>query len=188
MHTTPRLRARHTAPVLGLLLAGGLAPSPAAAQQPMSPTVVTASHEAHALHERAEALRLGTIRRNDAKRAAKLHLRAAELRGEEHADSYSCLWSAANLFYAAGSPSKAGEVMERAATQAATRGDVVNAANAYLDASFLASERQQPGKAVELARRADALTTSPLLSATQRATLRARITRASEVAVAGRMR
>ena len=180
MRITKQLR--HAAPLCGLALT--LAAPALGAQQTMSPTVVTAASlsEAHALHERGEALRTSTMRKKDMKRAAKMHLRAAELRGEEAADSYTCLWTAAMLYYGAGDDGKAAELLERAAEQAANRGDVVNAASAFLDASSLASTMSQPERAVRLGRRAESLSTSPLLSTAQRASLRARMVGAREIA------
>ena len=181
MPTTTQVR--RLAPLCGLALA--LTAPMLGAQQTMKPTVVTAAlSEAHELHERAEALRTSTIGRKDMKRAAKMHMQAADLRGDRDAETYTCLWTAANLYYGAGDNRKAGEVMEHAATQAADRGDVVNAASAYLDASFLATAMSQPERAVRLGRRAEGLTSSPLLSESQRATLRARIATAKEVALA----
>ena len=182
MRITKQLR--HATPLCGLAIA--LAAPTLAAQQTMKPTVVTASaiSEAHALHDQAEALRTSTIGKKDMKRAAKMHLHAADLRGEEAADNYTCIWTAAALYYGAGDNPRAASLLERAADQAANRGDVVNAASALIDASSLASTMSMPERAVRLARRAESLTTSPLLSDTQRAALRARISGAREVALA----
>ena len=72
--------------------------------------------------------------------------------------------------------------MERAASSAAERGDVVLAAQSFSDAAIMAHEIRQPARAWELGVRADVLTSSPLLSESQRLALRERIVRLDRAA------
>ena len=185
MRTTRKGITRRALP-LGALLGVIAAPLAASAQQ-MPPTIVTASavSEARALHEEAVAMgHAGTSRPKDMKRQAAMHLRAARLRGDEHPDNQECLHTAANLLYSAGSTRDAFEVLKRAADQAMSRGDVVSAAGAYLDAGLLATQLRQPEEAWRLGHKGELLAGSPLLSPEQRDALRARVVRTSELAVA----
>jgi hypothetical protein len=65
--------------------------------------------------------------------------------------------------------------MERAADEAHAAGDVVRAANAYIDASFLAQAAGNDLKVPELVKKAQLLTSSPLLAASERESILRRI-------------
>jgi hypothetical protein len=56
---------------------------------------------------------------------------------------------------------------QRAAEQALSRGAVVDAANAMIDAAHVAVQARQPGQAQELVERARLLASSPQLTAEQ---------------------
>jgi hypothetical protein len=184
MRTTNKGITRRTLPLCALL---GAIAAPLAASAQLSPTIVTAPavSDARALHEKAVAMgHAGTSRPKEMKRQAAMHLRAAQLRGDEHPDNQECLHTAANLLYSSGSTRDAFEVLKRAADQALSRGDVVNAAGTYLDAGLLATQLRQPEEAWRLGHKGALLAGSPLLSTEQRDALRARIVRTSELAVA----
>lgn len=152
------------------------------AQHALEPVHVTASATARAdrLHEAAMALPTET---RFAAKAAKLHEQSAELRGEGDPEAVNCLRSAAFLRYYAGSRRTSADLMERAAARAANIGDVARAADAYIDAAYIAQELRDGGRARDLARRAQLLANSPLISDVQRAALRARISAPSMVAM-----
>ena len=173
MSSTPRARIT----VAGALLAIGLAPAALAAQQQLLPVHVTSSEayvRAEALHEHGarEGASLDRL-----KRAAKLHQQSADLRAADDPRRAECLREAALLRYYSGDARGATGLMERAATSAAERGDVVVAAQSFSDAAIMAHETRQPARAWDLGVRADVLTGSPLLSESQRLALRDRIVR-----------
>jgi hypothetical protein len=70
--------------------------------------------------------------------------------------------------------------MTAAAGQALTRGDLREAALAYLDAAWIAQEQKNPRQVWELGHRAEILADSPLLGAADRAAILRRIERAPE--------
>jgi hypothetical protein len=160
------------------------APAAALAQRQLEPVRVTAAAGAQADSFEAAAARFELSRIKDFKKVARLYEASAELRGPEDVKRFSCLRMAALLRYGAGDESRAAENMALAAAHAAARGDVVNAATAYTDASLIAAEIRDGGQAVEYATAARLLSESPLLSDQQRLELRARTPRAVAVAVA----
>ena len=99
------------------------------------------------------------------RRAAELHLEAAELR--EFGDplrvrnqSY-----AARLYYYAGDKGKAQTTLETAADDARNAGDIITAADLYLDASYVATERKNAAEVHRLVEKAELLMSSPLVDA-----------------------
>ena len=90
------------------------------------------------------------------------------MRPSDDSTGYRCLTTAAHLSYGAGDLSSAESDMTAAAAQAMARGDVEKAAQAYADAAWVANERKRPEQARTLARQAEALASSPLLSVPQR--------------------
>ena len=68
--------------------------------------------------------------------------------------------------------------MGAAAGHALARGDLREAALAYLDAAWIAQEQRNPRKVWELGHRAEMLADSPLLGAKDRAAILGRIDRA----------
>jgi len=107
--------------------------------------------------------------------AAKLYLRAAEIRVAGDPQRITDLMMASRLSYYTGNATRAWEIMERAGEEALAAGDVISAANAFVDASFLAKAAGARTPVIELARRAQLLTSSPLLETAQREAILSRI-------------
>jgi hypothetical protein len=156
----------------GALLASLALPAAVSAQYQL-PTLTSAAR-ADSLHEAAAAL-VTAHRWGD---AARLHRRSAELRDPEDPLGYRCLKEAAELAYASGDRSGARNAMTSAAGHALARGDLREAALAYLDAAWIAQEQNNPRKVWELGHRAEMLADSPLLGAKDRAAIMGRIDRA----------
>jgi len=181
-------RTRHTAPHTALRLArlsALVAPltflAPAAGAQLRDPVQITASRlaQANALSDRAASL-YGSAKKF--KQAATLHVRAADLRAPGDARGYEDLNMAGHLYRAAGDAGRAREAMERAAEQAAARGDVFAAAKSYVDAGYLAIEERRSDRVPALALKAELLAGSPLLSDEQRAAIMGRIGKETRLA------
>jgi hypothetical protein len=128
--------------------------------------------EANDLERRAQAL-YGAPR--EWREAAFLQERAASLRGAGDTQAFEDLRMAAHIYRAAGDLGRARSAMERAGAHAAARGDVVNAANSYVDAGLLALEQKRDDKVKGLALKAELLANSPMLDELQRATIMNRI-------------
>ena len=169
---TPSLTSRLS--TVGVLLATLGLPAAASAQYQL-PTI-TSSARADSLHEAAAAL-VAAHRYGD---AARLHRRSAQLRDAEDALGFRCLKEAAALAYAAGDRSGARADMAAAASQALARGDLRLAADAYLDAAWIAQEQKNPRQVWELGHRAEMLADSPLLGLSDRTAIMQRIERAPE--------
>jgi hypothetical protein len=107
--------------------------------------------------------------------AVKLFVKAADLRSPGDPMRITDLVMASRLSYYAGKETRAAELMERAADEAHAAGDVVGAANAYIDASFLAQAAGNGVKVPELVKKAQLLTSSPLLAASEREKILKRI-------------
>ena len=153
----------------GMLMAVAAAPVAASAQQKLPPVRVTASLAyADGLALRAESL--ATVL-TSFKEAADLFERSADARTASDPRAVSCLRSAATLRYNSGNKRKGLGLMEKAADRAIRLGDVVTAANSYIDAAVIAAELKQGDRARELGERAPLLTKSPLLSEEQRGAL-----------------
>ena len=158
----------------GMLLATAAAPVAASAQQKLPPVRVTASVEyADGLMLRAESL---STQLTQFKQAAALFEQSAEARTIGDTRAVSCLRSAAMLRYNSGNKRKGLGLMEKAGDRAIRLGDVVTAANSYIDAAVIAAELRQGERARELGERAALLAKSPLLSADQRGALLYRMT------------
>jgi hypothetical protein len=104
-----------------------------------------------------------------------LHQKAAALHAADDGRGSRCLELAGSLQYANGERRAARAAMEAAADRALARGDVMQAADAYVKASIIAFELRDGAGGAALARRARRLADSPLLSADQRAAITARI-------------
>ena len=107
--------------------------------------------------------------------AVKLYVKAADMRSPGDPMRITDLVMASRLSYYAGKETRAAELMERAADEAHAAGDVVRAANAYIDASFLAQAAGNHLKVPELVKKAQLLTSSPLLAASERESILRRI-------------
>jgi hypothetical protein len=160
------------ASLFSVLLATTGLPSPAAAQYRL-PTIVS-SMKADSLHEVAGTLATAGRWRD----AARLYRRSAEFRAADDPLGSRCLSEAAALAYAAGDRSGARTDMVHAADRALARGDLREAALAYLDAAWIAQEQEKPNKVWEFGHRAEILAASPLLSESDRGAILQRIERA----------
>jgi hypothetical protein len=158
--------------VAGVVLATLGFPAAASAQYQL-PTLTT-SASADSLHAAAVAL-VAAHRWGD---AARLHRRSAELRDAADPLGYRCLKEAAALDYATGNRSAARSDLAAAADHALARGELRDAALAYIDAAWIAQEQKNPRKVWELGRRAEMLADSPLLPGPDRVAILKRITRA----------
>lgn len=112
-------------------------------------------------------------------RAARLHLRSAQLRGEEDPQAEVCLQKAAHLLHRE-APEAASQLMQLAGERAEKRGDPARAADAYLDAaSVLIEQTEVSAEAAERAQRLVGrtlvLTASPLLLPEERTRILRRI-------------
>src|SRR5215218_5277064 len=141
------------ASIITVLLATAGLPGAAEAQYRL-PTIIS-SVKADSLHE--VAVRLATAGRW--RDAARIYRRSAEFR-------------------AAGDRSGARTDMAHAADRALARGDLREAALAYLDAAWIAQEQQKPNQVWEFGHRAEILAASPLLSELDRGAILQRIERA----------
>ena len=157
--------------VMVLLATAGL-PGAASAQYRL-PTIVS-TVKADSLHEAAAQLATDGRWRD----AARLYRRSAEFRAAEDPVGSRCLKEAAALAYAAGDRSGARSDMAHAADRALARGNLREAANAYLDAAWIAQEQEKPGQVWEFGHRAEILAASPLLSESDRGAILQRIERA----------
>jgi len=158
----------------GTMLAVAAAPVTATAQQKLPLVRVTAASEyADDLALRAESL---SMQLTHFTQAAELFERSAAARGPGDTRAVTCLRSAATLRYNSGDKRRGLGLMEKAADRAIRLGDVMIAANSYIDAAVIANELRQGVRARDLGERAALLTKSPLLSETQRSALLDRMT------------
>ena len=171
--TTRHLVMRH-ARALALLATAALALPAALGAQLRDPVTVTAARAAEADALSAQAIALYSTP-SKYKRAATLHVRAANRRAPGDPKGYEDLNMAGHLYYAAGAVWDAREAMERAAEHAAARGDVVAAAKCYVDAGYLAIEERRTDRVPALALKAELLAKSPLITDEQRATIMNRV-------------
>jgi hypothetical protein len=154
-----------------------ITPAPA---QPVPPVRVEAALATAEGQEnaRADALEAGAITLYGTPRewrtVAGLHRRAAALRRDDPraVDSWRM---AAWAYSAARDPATARAMMERAAERAAAGGDVERAANAYVDAAFIALESGGTDRVPGLLRKTRVLLSSPVLPADRRAAVLQRI-------------
>lgn len=153
-----------------LLAIAGM-PAPAPAQQHL-PTLV-ASARADSVHT-AGLMRAETTHRW--RDAARLHRESARLRELGDAQAFRCFKTAAHLSYAANDPMGARNDMKRAAARALQRGDLEQAAQAYVDVAWLAQQQGKLGEVWTFGTQAEVLAASPRLSAAERAGVLKRIT------------
>lgn len=168
-----RSLAAPAAAAAALLAAAALfTPASASAQQPLQPVRVVETTRADALH--ATALRLdGDMRRY--RKAASMHMRSAEMRAATDPQAVKCMELAGFLLYYVGDLDRAQDALTGAGDRAAALGDVLNEAESYVNAAYVAQEQRRPAEAVALGRRAQLLASSPLLTDTQRVAITARL-------------
>jgi hypothetical protein len=107
--------------------------------------------------------------------AADLHRQAAENLQKNDAGQFFGYSRAALLYFHAGELAAARRSMEDAAEVAEATGDVLTAANAFVDAAFIAVAEDYDGKQREFVGEARELIESPVLSVEDRAAVLARI-------------
>ncbi len=156
----------------GLLLALNGAPVAAQTELAMAARVGGPIEKAVELEQKAQALYNQPDRYAD---AARLHVRAAELRPVGDPMHIRDLAMAGRLFFYAGKKAEALDAMESGATAALSAGDILSAANAFVDASHLAAAVGRMQDAARLSERAKLLTNSPLLSAADRSYITRRL-------------
>lgn len=163
----------------GLVLASGLIAalqaSPLDAQQTVAMVTSTRSappEKAAELERKAEELYSQPSRYAQ---AARLLVRAAELRTPDDPAHVSNLSMASRLFFYAGEKMQAFALMERAADAALSAGDVLTAAHGFVDASHLAAQNGRGNDVVRLVERARLLTSSPLLAERDRSDVKSRL-------------
>jgi hypothetical protein len=139
-----------------------------------APTAVQLEQKAVALYSQPER----------ALEAAQLQRQAAGLRAPDDPKGVGALIMSARLFNYAQKPLLARKTMEAAAERALAMGDVVRAAQAYVDAALIAQEQGSSKQVVRLAHKAVLLTTSPLLRTDERAGIMNRIHSSAQLAAA----
>ncbi len=157
------------------ITAASIAPKHADAQtRTKSSQPVTISRIARAveLQEQAVALHAQPTR---AAEAARLHKESASLRNAKDPEALQSLAMAAHLVGYAKRPIEARRTMEQAAERALAMGDVVGAAQAYVEATFFADKQKNKAEIERLGKKALLLASSPLLAADQRNAIRKRI-------------
>ncbi len=107
--------------------------------------------------------------------AADLHRRAAERLAPNDAGQFFGFSRASLLYFYAGETGQARKNMERAARVAEATGDLLTAADAWVDAAFIAVAEGYAGKKREFVREARTLAESDLVSDAARARILARI-------------
>ena len=118
--------------------------------------------------------------------AARLHVLEAHFRSPRDPEAVEALAMAARLFTYANRLFDARQAMEQAGDRALSMGDVARAANAYLDAAFVARKARKEAEVLRLARKAYLLTDSPLLSSNQKGEVRKRFANDPGIAQATR--
>jgi hypothetical protein len=148
---------------LGLGFAGGGAQEVIRTQIPL--LVLEPNPKAEQLRRQAEAIydKPGHYRR-----AAALHVREGQVRKVSDPQRSRAFSQAGRLYSYIGESSLARHYRESAARSALQRGDVGQGAHALLDAAFLAIRDRDVMTAQTLARQAELLAQSPLLSEEQR--------------------
>lgn len=157
-------------------------PAAARAQQPRDPIQVLArASEADRLDSVAIAYEGSNSRRLWAK-AAGLREKAAELRAPNDPRAFKELETAAFVRHALKQRPAALALMERAADGALARGDVFNAAAAYVNVAFMAAELRDADRVRLYAEKGALLASSPLLSAPERQWLQQRVAQGAATA------
>jgi hypothetical protein len=108
-------------------------------------------------------------------RAAKLLQRAAATREIGDPERIRDLQLASRLSYYKGDEGKALVLMRKSAEEALATGDVIVAANRYVDAAFLAKSAGQVDEATEMVKKATLLAGSPLIDVASRSAILTRV-------------
>jgi len=119
--------------------------------------------------------------------AGELHEAAAKELTKNDAGQFFGFHRAALLYVYAGETGRSRRAMEKAASVAEATGDVLTAANSWVDAAFIAVAEGFAGKRRAFEAKARSLAGSALLSADERAAILARIDGAPASAAAARI-
>jgi hypothetical protein len=158
--------------VLMLTIAGMLgAVAPSFAQTSVKASSSSALAKAIATHDSAVSLYSQPTRARD---AARLHMREVRYRDARDPEAVEALIMAANLLNYSNELWSARKTMEQAAERALNIGDVVTAAQAYTNATFIAAKGNNHSEVQRLGRKAVLLAESPLIDPQQRAAIRNR--------------
>lgn len=147
-----------------------ISPTMGTAQTLVSSPIVTANE----LHERAAALYETPARWRE---AAHILRQECELRSVDDPQAFGCFDMSAKLFFYVGDLTDARGMMAKAAEQALANGDVVQAANAYVNTAFIAQKQGNSSKLAAFRRKAELLASSPLLTAGQSSAIVDRLSR-----------
>ena len=161
--------------IAAALAAASVAPNQAEGQtraKASQPVTVSRVARAIELQEQAIALHAQPAR---AAEAARLHIQSAYLRNPNDPEAVQSLAMAAHLYGYAKRSFDARRTMEEAAERALAMGDVVRAAQAYVEASFFADKQKNRVETERLGKKALLLAGSPLLAADQRNAIMKRI-------------
>ncbi|HSG47705.1 MAG TPA: hypothetical protein VLA43_07845 [Longimicrobiales bacterium] len=154
------------------LLAAGLMAGGAQAQ------AVSATGDEEIRVEKAQALEAAAREAAEVRaafrEASRLYRQAAEIRGDQPEAAQSLMMAGALAYYV-GSEGQAIKDLTRAGELALAWGDVVTAAQAFLDASWVAAKEGRQNDAAELGRRAERLSASPLIQRQERGAILNRI-------------
>jgi hypothetical protein len=156
---------------VGVVVIVFLSGSVASAQNSVKASSNSALARAIALHEEAVALYSQPKRSAD---AARLHVAEAKFRNSNDPEAVQALMMAGNLYNYAGQPFEAKKVTEQAAKRALAMGDVVTAAQAFTNATYLAFKIGIDSEVQRLGREAILLSNSPLITEQQREGIRIR--------------
>lgn len=107
--------------------------------------------------------------------AVRLFIKAADLREIGDQQRVKNFAMASRLTYYRGDINGALSLMQRAANEALSTGDVLAAAHGFMDSAYLAQEAGEAGVAGEMIKKAERLTYSPLLAQKDKEELRNRI-------------
>lgn len=139
---------------------------------------MTTTGDDEARVERAQALEAAAKEAAEVRaafrEASRLYRQAAEVRGDQPEAAQSLMMAGALAYYV-GSKGQAITDLTRAGELALAWGDVVTAAQAFLDASWVAAKEGRERDALELGRRAERLSASPLIQRQERGAILNRI-------------
>ncbi len=132
------------------------------------------SQRAEQAYELEQQAKVASQSVRDFSRAAYLYRQAAEARGDSP-EAVEDLIMAGTLAYYVGRKGQAISDLAQAGDQALAWGDVVTAAESFLDAAWIAQAEGRNDRALELGRKAERLSNSPLIQRGERVALLSRI-------------
>lgn len=164
---------------LAVAITAVLLPAMLSAQEIRSGANYSGYNQANSLRAQAIALYDAPAR---AAEVAKLHLEEVQHRAANDPLAVEALFMAAFFFKYAGRQFDARKTLEQVAERTLANGDVMEAAQAYLEAAGLAQAANQMSETRRLAEKASLLSDSPLLKLEQRTWIRNQIQSAPSLA------